>query len=295
VPVDLGRLGLWTFVLDQQPAARARELAAELEEQGWGAIWIPEAVGRDPLVHAGLLLDATDRVVVATGIANIYARLPMAMNNGWQTLSEAFPSRFLLGLGVSHQPMVEGLFGASYGPPLAAMRTYLDTMDAALYVSPTAQDRPQRVLAALGPKMLELARDKTDGAHPYLVTPEHTALARDALGPDRILAPEQKVVLERDADAAREVARQALSIYVPGLPNYVNNLRRLGFTDDDLQDPASDALVDAIVAWGDIDTIAARIQAHHDAGADHVAVQVLGGENPDRYLRDVRTIADALL
>ena len=295
MPVDLGRLGLWTFVLDQQPAARARELAAELEEQGWGAIWIPEAVGRDPLVHASLLLDSTDRVVVATGIANIYARLPMAMNNGWQTLSEAFPNRFLLGLGVSHQPMVEGLFGAAYGPPLAAMRTYLDTMDAALYVSPTAKDRPQRVLAALGPRMLELARDKADGAHPYLITPEHTARAREALGPERILAPEQKVVLETDPDAARAIARQTLAVYVPGLPNYVNNLRRLGFTDDDLQDPPSDRLVDGVVAWGDVETIAARVQAHHDAGADHVAVQVLGGEDPERYLHDVRTIADALL
>ncbi len=292
--VELGRLGLWTSLLDQQPASRARELAAELEEQGWGAIWIPEAVLRDPLVHATLLLDATDHVVLATGIANIYARTPMAMNNGWQSLSEAFPNRFLLGLGVSHQPLVEGLFGGSYGPPLTAMREYLDAMDASYYAALAPPERPERVLAALGPKMLDLARDKADGAHPYLVPPEHTARARAALGPDRILAPEQKVVLETDPDEARAIARRALAVYIPGLPNYVNNLRRLGFTDEDLRDPPSDALVDGVVAWGSIDEVAARIAAHYDAGADHVAVQVLA-DDPDRALRDTRTLATALL
>ena len=294
MPVDLGPIGLWTSVLDQQPATRARELAAELEEQGWGAVWIPEAVLRDPLVHAALLLDSTERLVVATGIANIYARTPMAMNNGWQSLSEAFPNRFLLGLGVSHQPLVEGLFRGSYGPPLTAMRGYLDAMDASYYAAPAPPEPPQRVLAALGPKMLELARDKTDGAHPYLITPEHTALAREILGPGRILAPEQKVVLETDPDAARAIARQTLAVYVPGLPNYVNNLRRLGFTDDDLQDPPSDRLVDGVVAWGDVDAITARVQAHRDAGADHVAVQVLG-DDTERVLRDTGTLAEALL
>ena len=150
------------------------------------------------------------------------------------------------------------------------------------------------MLAALGPKMLELARDKTDGAHPYLITPEHTALAREILGPGRVLAPEQKVVLETDPDAARAIARQTLAVYVPGLPNYVNNLRRLGFTDDDLQDPPSDRLVDGVVAWGDVDAITARVQAHRDAGADHVAVQVLG-DDTERVLRDTRTLAEALL
>jgi probable F420-dependent oxidoreductase len=293
--VDVGPIGLWTFALDQQPATLAREIAAELEEQGWGAIWIPEAVGRDPLVHAALLLDATSTITVATGIAAIYSRDAMAMNAGWRTLSEAFPDRFLLGLGVSHQPMVEGLRGATYGPPLTAMREYLQQMDDALFLAAPPASPPRRVLAALGPKMLELARERTDGAHPYLVTPEHTARAREILGPDRLLAPEQKVVLESDPAQAREIARQALAVYVPGLPNYVNNLRRLGFSDDDLQDPASDALVDGIVAWGGMDEIAARIQAHRDAGADHVAVQVLPYSDPERSLRDARTIGDALL
>jgi probable F420-dependent oxidoreductase len=293
VPVDLGPLGLWTSVLDQQPAVRARELAAELEEQGWGTVWIPEAVLRDPLVHAALLLDSTDRLVVATGIANIYARTPMAMNNGWQSLSEAFPDRFLLGLGVSHQPLVEGLFRETYGPPLTAMREYLDAIDASYYAAPPPPTPPQRVLAALGPKMLELARDKADGAHPYLVTPEHTALAREILGPERVLAPEQKVVLETDPEQARAIARRALAVYVPGLPNYVNNLRRLGFTDDVLQDPPSERLVVGIVAWGDVDVSAARLQAHRDGGADHVAVQVLGDDTA-RVLRDTRTLGESL-
>jgi probable F420-dependent oxidoreductase len=219
----------------------------------------------------------------------------MAMNAGWRTLSEAFPGRFLLGLGVSHQPMVEGMRGAHYGPPLSAMREYLDRMDSGLFFAAEPSTTPRRVLAALGPKMLELSREHADGAHPYLITPEHTAQARAILGPDRLLAPEQKVVLETDRDAALEIARKALSVYVPGLPNYVNNLRRLGFGDDDLGDPPSERLLDALVAWGDVDTIAARIAAHHDAGADHVAVQVLPYDDPERSLRDAKTIAQALL
>jgi probable F420-dependent oxidoreductase len=294
-PLDIGRLGLWTFALDQQPATAAREWAAELEEQGWGAIWVPEAVGRDPLVHASLLLDATSSITVATGIAGIYSRDAMAMNAGWRTLSEAFPGRFLLGMGVSHQPMVEGMRGTTYRPPLAAMREYLDQMDAGLFLAAEPSAPPRRVLAALGPKMLELARERADGAHPYLITPEHTARAREILGPDRLLAPEQKVVLETDRDAALEIARRAISIYVPGLPNYTNNLRRLGFGDDDLTDPPSDRLLEALVAWGDVDAIAARIAAHHEAGADHVAVQVLPYEDAERSLRDAKTIGAALL
>jgi probable F420-dependent oxidoreductase len=293
--LGLGRIGLWTFALDLLPAALARERAAELEAQGWGAIWIPEAVGRDPLVHAGLLLDATTTITVATGIAGIYSRDAMAMNAAWRTLTEAFPDRFVLGLGVSHQPMVEGLRGGAYRPPLAAMREYLDRMDASIFAAAEPTATPRRVLAALGPKMLELARERADGAHPYLITPEHTARAREILGPDRTLAPEQKVVLETDRVKALEVARAALSVYIPSLPNYVNSLRRLGFTDDDVGDPPSDRLLEAIVAWGDVDAIAARIAAHHDAGADHVAVQVLPYDDRERSMRDVRTIGDALL
>jgi probable F420-dependent oxidoreductase len=288
-----GPVGVWTFALDTQPAARAQELAAELEEMGWGAIWVPEAVGRDPLVNAALLLGATERLIVGTGIATIYARDPMAMNAGWQALSEWFPDRFLLGLGVSHRPAVEDLRGHNYGPPLAAMREYLDAMDRGLYFAATPGAAPERVLAALGPKMLELARERTRGAHPYFVPPEHTEIARTILGDGPLLAPEQMVVLDTDPDRARAVARNAMSLYVK-LPNYANNLRRLGYTDDDLDGDISDRLVDAVIAWGDVETVAVRVRAHHDAGADHVAVQVLPFDDIDAVMRDYRLLAEAL-
>jgi probable F420-dependent oxidoreductase len=294
VPVQLGRVGLWTFTLDQLPASRAREVAAELETMGWGAIWIPEAVGRDPFVSAALLLSATEQCVVATGIASIYARDPMAMTSAWQALCEAFPARFLLGLGVSHRPIVEDLRGGAYQAPVATMREYLERMDSSLYLAAPPTEPPERVLAALGPRMLELARDHAQGAHPYLVTPDHTATARAILGPDRLLAPEQKVLLEHDPARAREIARESLAVYVPGMVNYVNSLRRLGFTDDDLGDPLSDRLVDALVAWGSVDTIAARVREHHDAGADHVAIHVLPMNDTERVMADWRTLAAVL-
>jgi probable F420-dependent oxidoreductase len=294
MPVDLGRVGIWTFALDMQPASRARELAAELEEMGWGAIWVPEAIGRDAPVNAYLLLAATQRIAVGTGIANIYARDAMSMNAAWQTLSEAFPARFLLGMGVSHQPSVEGLRGQVYTPPLATMREYLDRMDASLYVASPPSEPPERVLAALGPKMLELARDRSRGAHPYFVPPEHTEIARTILGNGPLLAPEQMVVLDTDPARARAVARATMGLYVK-LPNYANNLLRLGFTEEDFGCDISDRLVDAIVAWGDVDAIAARVRAHHDAGADHVCVQVLPFDDLDAVMRDYRTLAEALL
>ncbi|HEY4398294.1 MAG TPA: TIGR03620 family F420-dependent LLM class oxidoreductase, partial [Acidimicrobiia bacterium] len=233
--MDLGRIGIWTFVLDRQPAARARELAAELEELGYGAIWIPDAIGRDPLVHAALLLSGTGRVTVGTGIAQIWGRDPLSMNAGWKTLSEAFPGRFVLGLGVSHQTMVEGLRGQSYERPLTAMREYLEGMDTAMYAGAEPTESPRRVLAALGPKMLALAAERTDGAHPYNVPPEHTARAREILGPEKLLAPEQAVLLETDPEEARRIGREHLAIY-RDLPNYMNNLRRFGITDDDIAD-----------------------------------------------------------
>ncbi len=293
---DPGRVGLWTFALDRQPLTRAQELAAELEALGYGAVWLPEAVGRDPLVHAGLLLSATERLTVATGIASIHGRAPMTMNCGWQALSEAFPGRFVLGLGVSHAPMVEGLLHQEYTKPLTAMRDYLDAMDGALYaaVPPAGDPPPRRVLAALGPKMLELARDRTDGAHPYNITPEHTAQARATLGPGKFLAPEQAVALETDPAEARRIGRAHLAIYL-GLPNYTNNLLRLGFTEADVAEPGSDRLVDALVAWGDVDTIAARVREHHDAGADHVAVQVVTADAYSQLpLPEWRELAPAL-
>jgi probable F420-dependent oxidoreductase len=292
--MDLGRVGIWTFALDLQPVARAREVAAELEELGYGAIWIPDAVGRDPLVHAALLLGGTNRIAVGTGIAQIYGRDPMTMTGGWKTITEAFPSRFVLGLGVSHQPMVEGLRGQTYGPPLTAMREYLERMDTAMYVAAEPTDPPRRVLAALGPKMLALAAERADGAHPYNVPPEHTARAREILGPEKLLAPEQAVLLETDPVEARRIARGHMAIYLD-LPNYMNNLRRFGITDDDIADGGSDRLVDTLVAWGDVDAARARVQAHLDAGADHVAVQVLTPERGTLPLVEWRKLAPALL
>ncbi len=292
--MDPGRVGIWTFALDLQPIARARELASELEELGYGAIWVPDAVGRDPLVHAALLLGGTRRITVGTGIAQIYGRDAMTMTGGWKTVSDAYPGRFVLGLGVSHQPMVEGIRGQTYGPPLTAMREYLERMDTAMYFAAEPAEPPRRVLAALGPKMLALAAERADGAHPYNVPPEHTARAREILGSGKLLAPEQAVVLETDPVEARRIGRSHVAIYLD-LPNYMNNLRRFGITDDDLADGGSDRLVDTIVAWGDADAIHARVHAHLDAGADHVAVQVVTGERGALPLAEWRELAPVLL
>jgi len=290
--MDIGRVGIWTFAFELHPAARVREAAAEIEGLGYGAIWIPEALGREAFSHAAILLAATKHIPVATGIANIWARDAMAMSAGQKTLAEAWPDRFLLGIGVSHAPLV-GMRGHAYQRPLTAMRQYLDAMDAALFNAPPPKTTP-RVIGALAPKMLALAAERTDGAHPYFVPPEHTRRARAALGPKKLLAPEQAVVLERDATTARAVARQHMQTYLQ-LPNYVNNLRRLGFGDDDLRDGGSDRLVDAIVAWGDVGAVVDRVRAHHEAGADHVCIQVLPREATALPLAEWRTLASALL
>ncbi len=272
--MDIGRVGIWTSLLDTQPSARAQEAVAVLEDLGYPAIWFPESRGRESFTHASLLLAGTRRIVVATGITNMWARDAMAMMGAHRTLTEAFPDRFLLGIGVSHAPTVEHLRGHRYEKPLAAMRAYLDAMDAAPFLAAGPSTEPVRVLAALGPKMLELAARRSAGAHPYFVPVEHTALAREVLGERPLLAPEQAVVLERDPSTAREIARLHTVRYLQ-LDNYANNLRRLGYGDDDLRNGGSDRLVDAIVAWGDLDAVAGRVQAHLDAGADHVSVQVL--------------------
>jgi probable F420-dependent oxidoreductase len=290
----LGRIGIWTFALDQQPAARAQEAAAEIEALGYGAIWIPEAVGREAFTNAALLLAGTRRIPVATGIANIWARDAVAMAAAQRTLTEAYPDRFLLGIGVSHAPLVEGMRGHRYTRPLSTMRAYLDAMDRAPFVAAAPTAPLVRVIGALAPKMLALAAERTAGAHPYFVPPEHTRRAREILGPGRLLAPEQAVVLEKDPAKAREIARAHMAIYL-GLPNYRNNLRRLGFGDGDLDGGGSDRLVDAIVAWGDIDAVVARVRAHHDAGADHVGVQVLDRDPRALPLPQWRALAPALL
>ncbi|HEY3834721.1 MAG TPA: LLM class F420-dependent oxidoreductase [Acidimicrobiia bacterium] len=292
---SLGKVGIWTGSLDPQPSAKACELAAELDALGYSAIWLPEAVGRDPFVHAALLLGATNRINVATGIASIYARDAFAANSAWRTVSEAFPGRFLLGLGVSHQPMVEGIRGHDYGPPLQAMRTYLDAMDKGLFFGAAPTVEPQRCLAALGPKMLALAAERTAGAHPYFQTPEHTHRAREVMGTSALLMPEQMCVLSTDRDAAHAIAREAMKMYLT-LPNYRNNLLRLGFTAEEIdQGGGSDRLVDAIVVCGDEAAIAARVREHHDAGADHVCVQVLGEGRASVPLGQWRRLAPALI
>lgn len=290
--MELGPYGIWTFNLDLVPSSQATEHVAELEELGFGAVWIPEAVGREPLVSAALLLRGGTKIVVATGIAGIYSRDAMTAAAGQKTLAEAFPDRFLLGLGVSHQVMVEGIRGHDYSKPYSAMKDYLDRMDGALFMAAPPTVAPRRVLAALRPRMLRLAAERADGALPYFVPPEHTASARETLGDGPMLCVEQAVVFETDPTRAREVARTHTNTYT-GLPNYANNLRRFGFGDDDFVDAGSDRLVDAIVAWGDMDAILTRIQAHRDAGADHVCIQVIdGGVAPP--LEAWRALAQAL-
>jgi len=293
--MDLGRIGIWTYHLNFQPTSKVREVAAELEELGYGALWIGEAFHREPLTAAAVLLSATRRMVIATGIANIWARDPFTMTAAQLTLAEAYPERFLLGLGVSHARLVEGLRGHQYQRPLTAMRRYLDAMDeaAAAYRAVKPPKRPTRVLAALGPEMLALAAERADGAHPYLVPPEHTAKARSQLGSNRWLVPEQAVVLETDPDQARTIARRHIARYLD-LPNYTNNFRRLGFTHDDLVGRGSDRLVDAIVAWGDADAIKRRVTEHQDAGADHVALQVFDSDPHALPTKQWAALADAL-
>ena len=284
--VDIGRVGIWYGGIDALTTPEARTAAQLVEELGFGALWVAEAVGRDPFVSSAILLGATERLAVATGIANIYARDPMTMNAGQRTLAEAFPNRFLLGLGVSHGHLVAGVRKHDYSKPYSHMVEYLDRMDTALFMSRSADTDPGRLLAALGPKMLELSATKANGAHPYFTTPEHTRIARDTMGADALLAPEQMVVLETDPVEARRIARAGMRIYL-GLPNYFNNLLRLGFEEADRADGGSDRLVDAIVAWGTDEQIAARVAEHHAAGADHVCVQVLqdGMAMPDAQWR----------
>lgn len=289
----LPRIGVWTDALDFVPARGAQDLAVELEELGYGAIWLPEVAGRDVIAHLVFLLSATRELVGATGIASIWARDAVTMVAGERTLTEAFPDRVLIGLGVSHQPLVEDLRGHVYDRPLAAMRAYLDAMEAAPYTAMRPSTPDRRMLAALGPKMLKLAAERTEGAHTYFVTPEHTVEARLVLGPERLLCPEQAVYLESDPEKAREVGRRYAATYVR-LPNYQANLRRLGFEDDDFAEGGSDRLVDAIVAWGDLDQIASRVRAHFDAGADHVCVQVLHAERRAVPVEGWQELAPAL-
>ena len=280
--MQINQLGVWAAT-DHLSASNAAGFARRIEAWGYGALWIPEALGREVFSASAWLLANTSALVVASGIANIYARDPSASAAAQKGLNEQSGGRFLLGLGVSHVPLVE-VRKHAYGKPLATMRGYLRGMAEADYrgIAPPAPSKT--VLAALGPKMLELAAELTDGAHPYNVSPEHTHEARAILGPNKLLCVEQGAVLDTDATRARAAARRFLEIYLT-LPNYVNNWRRLGFTDTDFAGGGSDRLVDSIVAWGDETANRKRSEAHWQPGADHVCVQALGaGGLPDERL-----------
>lgn len=283
----LGRIGIWSVELRFGDRGEATEAATELDELGYGALWIPGGAGGDFLSDIDRLLAATKRTVIASGILNIWKHEPTEVSAWWQSLSTDHQSRVLLGLGVSHSHIV----GESYQnkKPLAVMREYLDQLSAANVPGNSL------CLAALGPKMLELSRDRTAGAHPYLVTPEHTEQARAALGPNKLVAPEQGVVLETDPVRAREMARQALKHYL-AYPNYQNSWKRLGFSDDEIAN-SSDRLVDALFAWGSIDTIVKRVNEHFTSGADHVCLQVItgGGVSIGPARQAWRDLASALI
>jgi probable F420-dependent oxidoreductase len=288
--MDLGPIGIWSAALRYGDRAEAGAAAHELEQLGFGALWVPGGAGGDIFDGAAALLDATTTIPVATGILNLWMHTAAETAGGHARLTRAHPDRFLLGIGVSHAPLVDAQEAGRYRAPLAAVRQYLDDLDAAVPPVPVRE----RALAALGPRMLELARDRSLGAHPYLVTPEHTHQARAVLGDGPLLAPEQAVVLDTDPSAARAVARAHLAIYL-GLPNYVNNFLRLGFDERDVQDGGSDRLVDGLVAWGDEAAIARRVADHHAAGADHVCVQLLSTDLRALDRPGWRTLAAALV
>lgn len=269
--MNIGKLGVWTF-FDAMPAADTAAAAQRIEALGYPALWIPEAVGREIFASAAFLLASTTRLVVASGIANIYARDAVTMVAGRNTLAEQSGGRFLLGIGVSHRPLVAGVRGHAWDKPYSYMRDYLTAMEGAPYSAVPPTEAAPMVIGALHPRMLALAAGKTRGAHPYLVPPEHTAFARETMGPDAWICTEQKVLLETDATKARAIGRNTIAMYLR-LPNYRKNLERFGYKDEDFEHMGSDRLVDAIVAWGDEKAIAARIQAHHDAGANHVCIQ----------------------
>jgi probable F420-dependent oxidoreductase len=268
----LGPLGVWYFT-DSLPVVEVEALARRVEQLGYSALWVPEAAGHDPFALLARVAPAASNLVLATGIASIFNRHPGAMRQAAGTLAEVTGNRFVLGLGVSHARTVVGVRKLDWSKPVTRMREYLVAMDDAPYTSPLPSQPAPRVLAALGPKMLELAAEAADGAHPYWTTPEHTAQAREILGPDKLLCVEQKVVFTTDPGQAREAAGRSIRGYAR-LPNYRNNWKRLGFTDDEI-DRLDPRFVDAVVAWGDADTIRERLREHSDAGADHVCVQPL--------------------
>lgn len=285
--MDLAGVGVWTSQLRYGDQAESAEAAAELEELGFEALWIPD-VGGPVLDSVALLLQSTKRVVIATGILNLWMQDPAEVAARHASLTAEHGDRFLLGIGVSHAPLIDSKEPGRYRKPLAATRAYLDALDAADQPVPAAS----RVLAALGPKMLQLAADRSRGAHPYLVTPDHTRYAREVLGEGPLLLPEQTALLTENRDEARAIGTDWLRAYL-ALPNYANNLLRTGFTEDDLSS-VSDRLFDAIIAWGDESAVLDRVTAHREAGADHVCVQVLTADPREFPREQWRRLAAAL-
>jgi probable F420-dependent oxidoreductase len=270
--MSMDRIGIWTSQLGTAPPEVVGRSVQALERAGFASVWVPESTWTDPFVLATLILSSTERIAVCTGIARVHGRAAQTMLNAWAGLSAWYPGRFVLGLGVSHQPTVERALHRDYGSPLATMGAYLDELAEARFDG-LPVERKRLVLAALGPKMLGLARDRSDGAHPYLSPVEHTRFARGVLGEGAWLVPEVKVLFETDPAAARATARRQIGGALR-LPNYSRNMARFGFSPEDVSNSA-DSVVDALVAWGKDDDLAERIQAHLDAGADQVAVQVI--------------------
>ncbi|HEV8716490.1 MAG TPA: TIGR03620 family F420-dependent LLM class oxidoreductase [Candidatus Binatia bacterium] len=276
--MDIGKVGIW-FFLDTMTAPETAQFAQTVEKAGYKALWIPEAVGREPFAHAAYLLDHTERLGVATGIANIWARDAITMAAASKTVAELSGGRFVLGIGVSHKPLVSNLRGHNYDKPYSYMKEYLPKMKSALYRAPEPKEEVPILIAALHPKMLALSAAQTRGTHTYFVPPEHTAKARAQIGPEPWICAAQAVILERDATKARTMARQYMKTYVPRLPNYTNNLKALGYTDADFANGCSDRLVDDIVAWGSEEKIRDRIEAHLKAGATHVCILPIRADN----------------
>ena len=285
--MDIGKVGIW-FFLDTMTAPQSAEFAQQVEKNGYRALWIPEAVGREPFAHAAYLLDHTDWLTIATGIANIWARDAITMSAAAKTVAELSGGRFLLGIGVSHKPLVSNLRGHNYDKPYSYMKEYLPKMKNALYRAPMPKEPVPVVLAALHPKMLALAASEANGTHTYFVPPEHTVKAREQIGPNAMLCAAQAVILETDAGKARSAAREYMKTYVPRLPNYTNNLKALGWADGEFENGCSDRLVDAIVAWGTEEKIRDRIDAHLKAGASHVCILPLRADNAP--LPDMRVV-----
>lgn len=269
----IDKLAVWINTIGYRSADLVA-FARRLEDWGYGTLWINDGMGSDPMVLAARILAGTTRLQVALGVANLYSRDPTAMVGAQYGLNEQWDGRFLLGMGISHPFIVEGMRGHAYARPVPTMRAYLEAMAAIEYTGPGPAEKPLTVIAALGPKMLELAGTMADGAHPFATTPGHTEMARGILGPGKLLLVEQKVLLENDPDRARTVGRGLFS-GLAGIPNYRNSLLRMGFTADDFAGTVSDRAADALLAWGDEDAIRRRIQEHWDAGADQVSIQVM--------------------